>query len=289
MRIRKRFIIGSLIGAIFLFLVVPLVWLYTAPKQNTMTIAFARTLRLPFARVNGFSVTLSQVLDDVELIKHFEGTDISLTDEQVRSKVWDHIREEYGIRKLASEQSITWTSNEVEDFFKTFLTSNELEISDLQHTIPNFNETYFKEHTILPMLLHQKIAKKMLLAADNDAAREATQLREQVQKDPSQFDAIIQKRADEQHIADAGSTVLLSAATLAPDEVSLLKGIAVGGISPIIAREDGYRIYKVTSHFTQPEEAWQVKELFVPASLYDEALAKITSAHDEKVYIKGVL
>lgn len=263
--------------------------LYTLPQQNPATLFVGQTFHLPFAEVYGYRVDLSEFLNDVDTIRFLESSDTTFTPQQLKARVWSHIQEEYATRKLAVQQSISWSDADIITFLNDFLTTNELTAGDLSSSIPGFNMEYFKQHIILPMLLQEKVAKKLLLAADNDAAKEINALHAQVAQDPSGFQALLKKRADDEHVPYVDEPILISAQEITADEATLLRSLSVGGITPVIVRTDGYRIYQLVSHFTQPQEAWQVRELFVPASLMDDALKKLTDTPDEKIYIRGIL
>jgi hypothetical protein len=263
--------------------------LYTLPKQNAATLSIGRALHLPLARVYGYRVELSQFLSDLETLQYLESTDSAFSQAELKKRVWDHIREEYATRKLAKEQGITWSQAELTAYLDSFLSDNELSIRDMYASIPHFDKENFTEHTILPMLLRINLVKKMLLTMDSDTAREISAIHAELLKDPSQFQTILKKRAEDQSIPYADGLLLISVQEIDADEASLLRSVDTGSITPVIVRRDGYRVYQIVSHFTDPEEAWQVRELFIPSAPLDAVLAGMLHTLDERIYMHGIL
>lgn len=264
-----------------------MIMLYVSPWKPGLSIWVGRVLDLPVARIDGVAVGLGRVSRDSAALAFLQVEDAGLTEQEILTAVWEYIRKELALRSMASQEGVTWTEAEVDTALESFLVQNELTYADLL-SIPSFDLRSFREHTVLPMLLETKLLKKLLLEEDSESSIEARRLHEELLRAPASFEKLARLRAVSQHIAFSSDPILVAATELPLDEAALLRSVPRGGITPIIVRIDGYRIYQIVEYFTEPEEAWQLREIFIPGPTLAEAIQARIDAQEIAVYIEDL-
>lgn len=242
---------------------------YTTDQTNPLVAAFARFTDLPAARINHHIIGFGEMYSQFNAIRLSPEVG-SLTRENVMNIVKIKIRREYAARDLARDLGAMPSKKIMKSLINEYMSQIFGTTAEVQQLIRPLSFSQFKRFMIAPIIIEQQIAKKIILDEDTDAYTSVKQFYDQVNADPTRFESLYALYAQEQDRISTSTDQILSADDLSVHDASLLRSITEGHITPIIASFDGYRIYKVLHYFTDPQEAWQVQELFMSVSIEDK-------------------
>lgn len=267
MAIKKAFFIRSL-QSIIVFLVILTSAVYLSDHSSAFVAEFARYTDLPAESINSHLVGFGQIYTQLNAIRYSPDASTLTTDELIRL-VTAKIRREYAALDLARDLNALPTKKEMQTLVDSYIADQLGSSEAVRPFLRPLSLSEFKRFMIEPLIVEQSIAKKIILDEENDAYARIQNISAQVNSQPELFDTFAAQYIQEQHLTATTTEQVLSAEDLSQEDIALLRSVAEGHTTPVIASYDGYRLYKIVQHFTEPQEAWLVRELFMPVSIDD--------------------
>ncbi len=251
--------------------------------SNTVGLTLAAGLHLPALEVNQTKFTVTDVMADIKAINTAPDTK-DLTVEEKNAVLGDKLKQEGVINSLVRELKLEIHSSDISDLQRQLLTgadAKSLSEAQVRQTF-GYSLKDFTKRVAIPYYNRLQLQKYFILNTDNDDKAKISKLRELVIKQPEDFDT----KAKELSGQDPLEHIVL-ASDLTGDYAHI-SSLPIGGISAIVANADGYRLYRVINIISDDKQGtyYQLHELFVPTTIFqqklNEALAKVT----EHWYIK---
>lgn len=293
---RNKLVINSILVAIGgLILLSLLVWwqLYIAQNSSKFMYRFTQVIPLPVATIDGESVPYSDYLkrfrSSIHYLEEQNNLNSSTKDGQKeveyrkRQELDNAVRDAY-VRKLARENKVSVSEQDVTKFIKDELTDKKVSEAAYEKTV--LNNFYDWSMTDYRSVVRAELLKRKVSFAVDTAARDkANRVLAALRAPNADFTAIAKNESDdEQSKASGGDSGSVSRKTFDPNDViAAVTKLEAGQVTDIIYGTDGYYIAKLTS---KNEQTVQFQFIKVSLREFDKRFEAAKKAKKVNEYIK---
>lgn len=275
---KKTFIIG--IGAMLVLALlvaggVGAYRIYTATAQDAFSVAVARTLRLPIARVNGSSITYYDYITDLkalETIVAFDKQDgnalglNTLTEEQKSDQVLIRLASNILLQELAEKYDVKVESSDLGEMRKQIITGSDTQPTSSPSAVqtPTFKTEaeasaelkkrygwdykMYEQRVIVPFILQNKLSKKIEedFGAKETLRKKAQDVLDQVKKGGNFEELARQYSDDPGSKANGGNLDWFGKGVMVPQFEEAAYKLKKDEVSPeLVETQYGYHIIRV--------------------------------------------
>lgn len=289
-------IISIIIGVLAAILFVAFfVWqLYFAQAYDKFTYGLTRVLPVPVAKVDTEMVRYSDYLSELRSSVHYLTTKEAVNfnsadgkrqlDYQKRLALDKAIGDAY-VAKLASENNVTVSSKDVDEFVQKQIASNKLGVKEDVYiqVINDYYDWSFDEYK--NSVRKELLSKKVSSALDKEAKAKAEQIIQQL-VGGGDFAAIAKEQSEDPLTkANGGDTGFVSKNSDDPNGlIAAASALETNAISQIIEGADGFYILKLL----EKRDTGDVRfaKIFVSYKVVAQKLADLKSGNKINEYIK---
>ncbi|HET7630491.1 MAG TPA: peptidylprolyl isomerase [Candidatus Saccharimonadales bacterium] len=293
---KHKLIINSIIIVVVaLVLMAVLIWqqLYVAQNTSKFMYRITQIIPLPVAKVDGETVRYSDYLRDLRVdistVQNLNQIDMgsSSGDQQInyykRQELNKAERDAYA-RKLAEKMNLSVSDEEVDQVIDQQRKAQHVSMDAYVKTaIEQYYGWSLGEYR--DEIRARLIVKKVSFAVDDEAKQRITNIQNQLDDHPDQFEDIAKKKSDDDATKANGGRVgklPIIGASDADDLVSVAKDMKEGQISDILKKPDGYYIIKLISKDDDSVDFAQIK---IGLTKFDDMFAQIKADHKIVEYI----
>ncbi len=244
----------AVIGALYLIV-------YQYPQQNAVRNALVSTLPFPVAYVEGSFVTVEEYEHGVDGVMKFfevqEEQQLGLVEQQdndtIRTQELDRFIRVALLDKIAKEQGISVTSEELETYFEQEILPQSP--GGIEEATTTFKDLYnwtvedFKKYVLYEVVLSQRINESYVSDESKNAElrAEATALYNEIQEGNKPFSELAKEHSDDTvSAANGGMLGYFGKGVMIEEFEQAAFALEVGEVSQPIKTSFGYHIIKVT-------------------------------------------
>lgn len=288
--------ITVLIGILSLVLFIAFfVWqLYFAQAYDKFTYGLTRVLPVPVAKVDTDLVRYSDYLSELRSAVHYLTTKEAVNfnsadgkrqlDYQKRLALDKATRDTF-IARLASQNNITVTNKEVDDFVNKQIASNKLGVSQevYKQVISDYYDWTFDEYK--NSVRQEILSKKVNATLDKEARSKIVSAVEQLVAGSS-FDSVAKAVSDDNLTKNNGGDVgFVNKGSEDPNGlIAVASGLQTGQLSDIIEGADGFYLIRLT----EKRDTGDVRfaKIFISYKIVSQKMADLKKQNKINEYIK---
>lgn len=291
-----KVIIGTLAGAVVLFVTVMGVGVYAFGWEDSFTTRATKVIPYPAAVVNGRVVFYHSYLEQLSIVekyqKEFKKVDFK-SDEgkkilvQVRKDTMDRLVEDSLVSAEAVKLKVTVSDKELNDSFNQLVKSNggDTSFASVLKQYYGLTPTEFKNEIYKSRLLRQKVAEKF--ANDESVNAEAKTKAEDVLakvKAGEDFATLAKQYSQDTTASTGGDLGLFGKGKMVPEFETAAFALKAGEVSGIVKTVYGYHIIKVTE--VKGDEI-RASHILIKTKDFNTWLADAVKAAKKSIYIKS--
>ncbi len=277
----KKYLLIAVSSIFFLALLFVALEYFVWP--NPVGLRLSAAIGLPAVRINQTTFSVADLLADQKSINTVEETK-GLTTDQKNTIIVEKLKQEGTITSIIKELKLEIKDSDIATLQANLLRgANDQTLSEqeVQKTF-GYSIADFTRRVVVPYYNRLQLQKYYIFNTANADRDKISQLREQLTKEPKSFDTEATKITGQ----DPVEHIVLKT-DLTGDYEHILS-VPVGGISAIVANADGYRLFQVKSIIEDDAKGtyYQLHELFIPTTIFQEKLNEALAKASEHWYIK---
>lgn len=267
--------------------------LYLAQNTSQFTQRLTQVLPYPVASVEGKQVRYSDYLLELRSALHYLATKENVNfnsddgkrqlEYQKRLALNKAIETAY-VAKIASQQKISVSGKEVNDFVSSEINNNQLGVSEqvFKQVIRDYYDWSFDEYKT--SVRHQLLRQKVLARLDTEGRKRAETALVQI-KSGKNFTDVVKATSDDPLAKTSGGDVgTVSKNTDDPNGlVATARSLKGGEVSHLIEGVDGFYLIKLLE---SKEDTVHFAKLFIAYTTFDKQFATLKKDGKIKEYIK---
>ncbi len=254
---------GLLAVAVILTVVVTIVRVYSRAADDNFSLAFAKALHLPAAKVNGLPILYSDYAEDLKAINtmqayakaHGGSPTGDLTPEKMSDQVILRLVSNALLNQAAKQYNVSVTAQDVTDLttqvLQQFKTPSDADSELLQRY--GWNLATYQQKVMKPFILQNKLTDK--IQADTAAREEVRKRAESVLnqiKAGADFASMAKQYGEDGTAALGGDLGFFGKGDMVPQFESAAFGLKKGQLSQeLVESPYGYHIIKLTDRKTE--------------------------------------
>ncbi|KKR49158.1 MAG: PPIC-type PPIASE domain protein [Candidatus Magasanikbacteria bacterium GW2011_GWC2_40_17] len=255
---------------------------YRAEKNlstDSFTLGVARYIGLPAGFVDGTRVSYVEYIDNLRAVKQYYSTldaaQAKPTDEQLNQYVWDMLAHNAVIKKMAAENNIVVTGEEIDKEYQNFIQNFSSETEAGKYVSDQYGWTVdkFKLQMLRPYLLAQKISVSESVGQkmEEKAKPKAEEVLKQIKEGKKSF-ADLAKEFGEDATKDKGGDLgWFGTGVMIKEFEDVVSKMSPGEISDLVKTQFGYHIIKLEEKRLndKKETEWHASHILIKAGFQD--------------------